>query len=346
MNRNGRGVKDKVDALRCRQILLETAGRHAVAPAPVDDGHRFGAQELGLNGGVNGGHPTTDNHHIAPNRQCGKISCLPQVRNELHGVQDVVLFFAFSAKCINSRQPHTKKDRVEFAQKSVQRQIARAQRATVNHFDAADFHQPGHLGLGEIVHGLVAGDAVFVQPAGLWPGIENDHVVALHRQPVRAGKPGGPGPNNCNALARRIGTLVRMRASRHRAVGGIALQAPNLDRLALGGLPHAGLLAERLGRANTRAHTAQDVLIKNRFRSTAGMPGLNLSDEQRNIDRRRASRHARRVIAEITSVSGNHRLVTIERFVKIGKVFNQRLSGQPARLDAFGAGRVRHRALP
>jgi hypothetical protein len=63
-----------------------------------------------------------------------------------------------------------------------------------------------------------------------------------------------------------------MHARRHQRVGGVALQPPDLDRLALGDLAHAGLLAERLGRADAGAHAAEDVLGEDRRAAPSGLP--------------------------------------------------------------------------
>src|SRR5690606_14928353 len=136
-----------------------------------------------------------------------------------------------------------------------------AKRAAVLHRDAADPHQPGDLGLGEAARRLVAGDSVFVEPAGLGPGVVDHDVVALHRQPVRRRKPGGPLTDDGYPLAGRRGADEWMLPPLHQAVGGIALEPPDLDRLALGRLADAGFLAELLGRADAGAHTAEDVLL-------------------------------------------------------------------------------------
>jgi hypothetical protein len=53
---------------------------------------------------------------------------------------------------------------------------------------------------GETAHGLVIGDAVFVQAAALGPRLEDGDVMAVHRQPVRAGSPAGPAPTTATVL--------------------------------------------------------------------------------------------------------------------------------------------------
>ena len=73
-----------------------------------------------------------------------------------------------------------------------------------------------HLALGEIVDRLVGGDAVFVEPAGLAARVEDDDVVAVHGEPVRAGEAGRPGADHGDAPAGRRGALRR--AARRAAI--------------------------------------------------------------------------------------------------------------------------------
>ena len=129
------------------------------------------------------------------------------------------------------------------ARKRVQRQVA-PQRLAVLDRDAADLQQPVDLGLREVAGRLVGGDAVFVQPAGLGPRVVEHHVMPVHRQPVRAGQSRRPRPHHRHPLARRRRAGEGMHALRHQRVGGKALQPPDLHRLALGRLAHAGLFAQ------------------------------------------------------------------------------------------------------
>ena len=106
----------------------------------------------------------------------------------------------------------------------------------------------------------------------------------------------------------------------HGMVGGIALQTADFDRLALGRLAHAGLFAQRLCRADAGTHAAENVLRQDRLRRSIRRTRRNLPDEQRNIDRGGASRHARRIMAEIAAISRNARLVHVKGRLVIGKV--------------------------
>jgi hypothetical protein len=94
-----------------------------------------------------------------------------------------------------------------------------------------------------------------------------------------------------------------MHALRHQRVGGVALQPADLDRLALGRLAHAGLLAQRLGRADAGAHAAEDVLVEDRLGRRLGRAGRDLADEERDVDRGRAGGDAGRIVAEIAAVA-------------------------------------------
>ena len=152
-------------------------------------------------------------------------------------------------------------DGVEVGEELGERQVGAEARALADG-DAADAEEPGDLGLGEAVHRLVGGDAELVEPAGLGAAVHKHDVVAEHGEAVGAGEPCRAGADHGDALARRRGAGEGLRAARHQRVGGEALQPADLDRLALGGLAHAGLLAEGFRRADAGAHAAEDVLAR------------------------------------------------------------------------------------
>ena len=170
--------------------------------------------------------------------------------------------------------------------------------------------------------------------------------MAPHRQPVRAGKPRRPRTHHGDALAGRRGTLERMHARRHQTVGGVALQRADLHRLALGRLAHAGLLAERLDRADPRAHAAEDVLLEDRPRRRLGLARLNLPDEQRDVDFGRAGGDAGRVIAEVAPVGRHPRLMHAHRRMQVAEVPGIGLGRQPTGDDAGGRRAVGHEGAP
>ena len=167
------------------------------------------------------------------------------------------------------------------------------------------------------------------------------HLVALHGETMRTGEARGPRADDGNALARGRGAVEEVPLPRHDAVGGVALEPPDLHRLALGRLPHAGALAEFLGRADARAHAAEDVLLEDRLPGRLGLPGRDLADEERDVDLGRAGLDAGRIVAEIAPVRGDRRLVHRERLVQIGEVFRDLLGGQSRGRDAWGQ-RVGH----
>ena len=55
-------------------------------------------------------------------------------------------------------------------------------------------------------------------------------------------------------------------------------------------------------------------------RRALGMAGLDLPDEQRNVDAGRTGRHTGRVIAEITAIRRHDRFVTGQGWMQIVKV--------------------------
>ena len=103
-------------------------------------------------------------------------------------------------------------------------------------------------------------------------------------------------------------------------VGGVALQLADPDRLALGDLAHADLLAQRLGRADAGAHAAEDVLRENRARGTGGIVGEDLANEERDVDAGGTGGDAGRVVAEIAAVGLDERLMTLERRMQVAEI--------------------------
>ncbi len=141
--------------------------------------------------------------------------------------------------------------------------------------------------------------------------------MPLHRQTVRTGQPGWPCPYNGDGLASRRRAGEGMQPGRHQTVGRIALQPPDIDRLALGNLAHAGLFAERLRRADTGAHPAEDVLAEDCLGRRIGRACRDLADEQRYVDIRGTGRDAGRVVTEIAAIRRHQRLVIGERRMQI-----------------------------
>ena len=110
--------------------------------------------------------------------------------------------------------------------------------------------------------------------------------------------------------------------------------AADLDRLALGLHAHAGALAEVLGRADPGTHAAQDVGVKDRHRRRIGRARRDLADEQRDVDAGRAGGDAGRIVAEITAVGRDARLVPGQGRCDIGKVHREFMGGKAAGNDA------------
>ncbi len=215
---------------------------------------------------------------------------------------------------VHPGQPHAEKHRVMALLKFCQGEIG-TEAAVVFDGDAADLHQPVKFGLGEVVGRLVGGDTVFVQPSALGPGIVDRDRMPVHRQPVGAGQPGRPGADNGDLAPgfRRAGEGVHI--AKDQPVGGVALQPPDLNRLAFRRLAHAGLFAQCFGRADAGADAAEHVLGKDRARRRFRGAGGDLADEKRDVDGGRAGGGAGRIVAEIAAIGGHQRLVVAERWL-------------------------------
>ena len=159
--------------------------------------------------------------------------------------------------------------------------------------------------------------------------------MSMARQAMRCRKARRPRPDDRNLFAGRLGALIELLSLLHRHIGGVALQTADLHRLAFRRLAHAGLLAQRLGRADAGAHAAEDILVEDGLGGAERIAGGDLADEQRNVDRRRTGVHARRVVTEIAAIGLDQRLVMVQRRMQVGKVLGILLGGQPAAGDAF-----------
>ncbi len=195
-----------------------------------------------------------------PTGNLREVRRLPEVGDIIDGVDDVGdRAFAVEAELVGSRQAGADEHRrVIFAQ-LIERDVA-AERLAIFDLDAADRQDEIDLGLREGVGRLVGGDAIFVEAAGLRPRLEHDGLMAGDaRAHARRRVPPDPAPTIGDRLARRRAARKRLLAGRHLGVDRETLQLADADRLALGGLAHAGFLAQLLGRADARAHAAHDV---------------------------------------------------------------------------------------
>ena len=155
----------------------------------------------------------------------------------------------------------------------------------------------------------------------------------MHREAVGASKACRARPDDGDALSCRRRAGERVLAALHQKVGRIALQLTDPDGLVLGEIADAGFLAQRLDRTDTRAHAAHDVGIEDRLAGAARIVGLDLADEERNVDVRRARLHAGRVETEIAAVGLHERLVARERRMQIGKIPGVVVGTERARRD-------------
>ena len=165
----------------------------------------------------------------------------------------------------------------------------------------------------------------------------------MHGQPVRAGQTRRPCPDDRHALAGPGRTFEGLLALGHRVIGGKALQAANLDRLAFGSFADTGLFAQGLGRADPGAHAAKDVLRPDRLGRSIRGTGRDLADEQGNVDVGRASRDAGRIVAEIAPIRRDTRLVGIKRRFVIAEILGIGCGWQAARNNAGRQRAVLHR---
>src|SRR5689334_12844133 len=100
------------DALGRRKILLEFRGVHVLLAAAITDRHLFGAEELRLHGGVDGGHASAENDDAAADGNVALVCGLAQACDEVDGIIDAGQVFAFDTKRINTSKADTEEDGV------------------------------------------------------------------------------------------------------------------------------------------------------------------------------------------------------------------------------------------
>ena len=152
-------------------------------------------------------------------------------------------------------------------------------------------------------------------------------------------RPAGPAPTTATLCAGGGALAVELAAGGEQRIGGVALQAADLDRLALGDLADADLLAQGLGRADPGAHAAHDVGIEDGLGGAERVAGGDLADEQRDVDRGRAGLDAGRVVAEQAALGGDARLARAQARVEVGEVAlrRRRPAGGPRRCPELGS---------
>ena len=229
---------------------------HLGAAPAVDHGDALRPQLVRLHRRVHGRHAAA-NHHDAPTyRHLRQVFGLAQLRNKVHRIAQSAGLRLGNAYAVDPRQAQAQEYGVKFGGQPIEVHVA-PQSGAVAHGNAANREQPLHLFLGEVVHGFVAGQAIFVQSAEFGLGVHQHHVVPVARQAVRAGQAGWPGADHGHAFARGRGAGEQGLAGvGHQVVGGIALQEANLHWLVLLGVAHAGLLAQHFGGADAGAHAA------------------------------------------------------------------------------------------
>jgi hypothetical protein len=87
------------------EILLELGSVHVLLAAPVADGHLFGAEQLGLHGGVDRRHAAADDDDAPTDRQFGEVGRLAQFGDEIDGVGDARSILAFARSALTPPSP-------------------------------------------------------------------------------------------------------------------------------------------------------------------------------------------------------------------------------------------------
>ncbi len=151
--------------------------------APVAHRHLFGAEKLGLNGGIHRRHAAADDDDAAADRNISLRFRLTEVGDELHSIDHAEFVRAFDGERIDATETDTKENGIVLGLKVCQREVP-AQHLAVQHIDATDGEDVIRFLLGDIVRRLVGGDAIFVEAAGLFAMVIDRHVEAVDGEAV------------------------------------------------------------------------------------------------------------------------------------------------------------------
>ena len=319
-------------------LLHPGSGQRILAPA-IEHGDLVGTQQPGLHGGIHRRHAAADHHHAPAHRHRGFVGRLADVGNEVHRIAQAFGLRLGRPQRIDARQAQAEEHGVMLCQQRIQREIT-PQPLVVARRDPAHGQQPVDFLLRKIARGLVAGQAVFIEPAQLGPGVEQHHLVALQRQLMGAGQAGRPCPDHGHLPSRGGGTLEqRCTTGGHEGIGRIALQRTDFDRFVFLGVAHAGLLAQLLRGADAGTHAAQRIGRQDLARRATDVVLGNAGDEGRHIDAGGAGRGARRVIAVVAALGLDQGLGTVQRGMGVGEI--GRVIGQVQSAGGNAAGALR-----
>ena len=111
MDRNRLRPGPDQNAVGLGKLLLVGGGAHIASAAPIDQGHRLGAQFLDLNSDVDGCIAAADDHHPPPYGQRGLVP-LTNFTDEVDRIVHAPDLFVRQAKRIDRIVPQAKKHRV------------------------------------------------------------------------------------------------------------------------------------------------------------------------------------------------------------------------------------------
>ena len=265
-----------LDAVHRGEFLLVRRRAHVVGAAAIDQRHFLGAEPLGLHRDVDGGVAAADHHDAPPDRQRAKSVGAAQLRDVIDRVRHARQSFALAFQRPDACKPHAEEHRVIIAAQLREGNFA-AQRVAGLGRDAADAENEIDLVAREMLGHLVFGDAVFVEAAQSFARLEQSDVVAEQREAMRAGQSRRAAADHRDFLAAGLGARERMFRRVEDRVGGVALQPPDLDRVAFLRGAHAGALAQNLGRADAGAGAAENIFLENTDAGAVDIVGGDLS---------------------------------------------------------------------
>ncbi len=258
--------------------------------------------------------------------------------DEIEGVAHLGQFLAGDAQARAGAEADADEDGVKVLFELRDRNVAADAHAGAD-LDAERFDE---LDLGEADLGLhlVVGDAVGVEAAGFLLFFENRDAVAEARELGGATEAGGTGADDGDFFAGgRGGGRQHAELALLDVVGGVALEAADLDGLLVTVLEHAGALAEHLGRADAGAGGAEDVGGEDGAGGADRVAGGDFPDERRDVDAGRA-RHDARGIEAVEAARGlDERLLRPQGRLEVGLVGGEGGGGKQ-RLEWHGGGRA------
>lgn len=333
-------VEEECGPVGFGEVVFKMVGGHVGFAAAVDDGGDLGAEAAGLGDGVDGGVAATEYGDAAADGNFVEGAGVDPL-DEVEGVHDFGEVFAGDAEAVGTAEAEAKEEGVVVALEVGEGEVA-SDFHTIAEVDAEAFDH-GDLLEADLGRHFVVGDAVGVESAAGGFLVEDSDFVAELREFGGTTESGGSGPEDGNFPAVALcGGVEDVDLVLVNVVGGVALEAADLHRIALEVEDDAGAFAEDFRGADAGAACAEDVRGEDRAGGAGEVAVGDFFYERGDVDARGAGHDAGGVEAEEAAVRLNERLLRCVPGLNLRHLGGGR-PGVKERLDGHGLGETSFR---